>query len=66
MLIKKLKKEAKNAKKIFLATDPDREGEAIAWHLIPSLKIEKNMSANLNILKRIKKTSKIKIFLRKI
>ncbi len=32
-LIKTLKKEAKKAKKIYLATDPDREGEAIAWHL---------------------------------
>ena len=32
-LIKSLKKDAKNAKKIYLATDPDREGEAIAWHL---------------------------------
>ena len=32
-LIKELKKEAKNAKKVYLATDPDREGEAIAWHL---------------------------------
>ncbi|MDO5557356.1 MAG: type I DNA topoisomerase [Clostridia bacterium] len=32
-LIKSLKKDAKSAKKIFLATDPDREGEAIAWHL---------------------------------
>lgn len=32
-LIKELRKEAKNANKIFLATDPDREGEAIAWHL---------------------------------
>ena len=32
-LIKTLKKEAKDAKKVFLATDPDREGEAIAWHL---------------------------------
>ena len=32
-LIKSLKKEAKDAKKVFLATDPDREGEAIAWHL---------------------------------
>ncbi len=38
-LIKKLKKEAKNAKKIFLATDPDREGEAIAWHLASLLNI---------------------------
>ena len=32
-LIKELKKEAKSAKKVYLATDPDREGEAIAWHL---------------------------------
>ncbi len=32
-LIKSLKKEAKSAKKIYLASDPDREGEAIAWHL---------------------------------
>ena len=32
-LIKDLKKNAKNSKKVYLATDPDREGEAIAWHL---------------------------------
>lgn len=32
-LIKGLKKEAKSAKKVYLATDPDREGEAISWHL---------------------------------
>ena len=32
-LIKELKKEAKKAGKIYLATDPDREGEAISWHL---------------------------------
>ena len=32
-LIKSLKKDAANAKKVYLATDPDREGEAIAWHL---------------------------------
>ena len=39
-LIKALKKDAKNAKKIYLATDPDREGEAIAWHLDYILKEE--------------------------
>ena len=38
-LIKELKKEAKNADKVFLATDPDREGEAIAWHLSTALDI---------------------------
>ena len=32
-LIKELKKDAKSAKYVYLATDPDREGEAIAWHL---------------------------------
>ncbi len=32
-LIKSLKKDAKASKKVYLATDPDREGEAIAWHL---------------------------------
>lgn len=37
--IKELKREAKNAKKVFLATDPDREGEAIAWHIANQLNI---------------------------
>ena len=38
-----LRKLAKNAKKIYLATDPDREGEAISWHLLHALKLdEKN------------------------
>lgn len=41
-LIKKLKKEAKNSKKIFLATDPDREGEAIAGHLAFLLDIKED------------------------
>ena len=39
-VIKELKKEAKGAKKIFLATDPDREGEAISWHLAYILGID--------------------------
>ena len=38
-VIKALQKEAKNAKKIFLATDPDREGEAISWHIANQLGI---------------------------
>ena len=38
-VIKELKKEAKNASKIFLATDPDREGEAISWHIANELGI---------------------------
>lgn len=40
-LIKDLRKEAKMAKKIYLATDPDREGEAIAWHLEHILDLDK-------------------------
>lgn len=40
-LIKSLKKEAKQAKKVYIATDPDREGEAIAWHLAYILQDEK-------------------------
>ena len=40
-LIKTLRKEAKQAKKIYIATDPDREGEAIAWHLAYILQDEK-------------------------
>ena len=38
-LIKDIRKEAKNAGKVFLATDPDREGEAISWHLAQALGI---------------------------
>ncbi|MBQ8764646.1 MAG: type I DNA topoisomerase, partial [Clostridia bacterium] len=39
-LMAKLKKAAKNADKIYLATDPDREGEAISWHLANILDID--------------------------
>ena len=41
-LLKKLKKEAQSASQVFLATDPDREGEAISWHLAHALKIDIN------------------------
>ncbi len=49
-LIKDIKKEAKAANKIFLATDPDREGEAIAWHLSAALGIpvEKTQRISFN------------------
>ena len=44
-VLAKLRKEAKKAEKIYLATDPDREGEAISWHLYHALKLEdKNVS----------------------
>ncbi len=39
-LIKDLKKDAKNASKVYLAMDPDREGEAIAWHLATALDLD--------------------------
>ena len=39
-VLAKLRKEVKKAEKIFLATDPDREGEAISWHLYHALKLE--------------------------
>ena len=41
-LIKELKKDAKSAKKVYLATDPDREGEAIAWHLSHILDVDED------------------------
>ncbi|MBQ7669428.1 MAG: type I DNA topoisomerase [Clostridia bacterium] len=40
-LIRDLKKEAKKATKVYLAPDPDREGEAISWHLVTALEIPK-------------------------
>ncbi len=39
-LLAKLRKEVKKATKVYLATDPDREGEAISWHLLHSLRLE--------------------------
>lgn len=39
-ILQDLKKEAKKAKKIYLAADPDREGEAIAWHLAQQLGVD--------------------------
>lgn len=39
-LLAKLRKSAKGASHIYLATDPDREGEAISWHLISALKLD--------------------------
>ena len=44
-VVSELKKEIKTAEKVFLASDPDREGEAISWHLLDALSIkEKNYS----------------------
>ncbi len=46
-LIAKLKKAAKKADKVFLATDPDREGEAISWHLANILKIPEDKKCRI-------------------
>ena len=46
-LINKLKKAAKKADKVYLATDPDREGEAISWHLANILKISEDETCRI-------------------
>lgn len=46
-LIAKLKKAAKKADKVYLATDPDREGEAISWHLANILKIPEDKKCRI-------------------
>ncbi|MBR4770474.1 MAG: DNA topoisomerase I, partial [Clostridia bacterium] len=46
-VIRQLRKEAKNASKIFLATDPDREGEAISWHLAQTLGIPEDKACRV-------------------
>ena len=46
-LVKEIKDKAKNKKEIYLATDPDREGEAIAWHIKNVLGIEDNKKCRI-------------------
>lgn len=55
-LIKKLKADAKNAKNIYLATDPDREGEAIAWHLAHILEIPEEKAKRVTFNEITKET----------
>jgi DNA topoisomerase-1 len=45
--VKELKAEVKKADRVFLSTDPDREGEAIAWHLVEALKLDKPAAAKI-------------------
>jgi DNA topoisomerase I len=55
-LIAKLKKAAKKADKVYLATDPDREGEAISWHLANILKIPEDKKCRI-VFNEITKTA---------
>lgn len=55
-LVNKLKKLAKKADKVYLATDPDREGEAISWHLAKILKIDNTEKCRI-VFNEITKTS---------
>lgn len=55
-LLDKLKKAAKKADKIYLATDPDREGEAISWHLAKILKIPEDATCRI-VFNEITKTA---------
>ena len=57
-LIKALKKDAKEAKQIYLATDPDREGEAIAWHLAHILGIPEDSVCRVTFNEITKETVK--------
>ena len=57
-VIKELKKEAKKAKKVYLATDPDREGEAISWHLSYILNIDEEEKCRIEFNETIKKAIK--------
>ena len=54
-LVKSLKKQAKSADKIYLATDPDREGEAISWHLAKLLNIDINSKCRVTFNEITKK-----------
>lgn len=55
-VINKLKKHAKTAKKILLATDPDREGEAISWHLAKLLDIDEREACRVTFNEITKNT----------
>lgn len=57
-LVNNLKKEAKKSDNVFLATDPDREGEAISWHLANLLGIEKNAVCRVEFHEITKETVK--------
>ena len=56
-LLSKLRKDAKAADKVYLATDPDREGEAISWHLLHALNLEEDKNISRITFNEITKTA---------
>ncbi len=46
-VLERIRREAKNAEKVYLATDPDREGEAISWHLAQILRLDENSKCRI-------------------
>lgn len=56
-LLSKLRRDAKNADKVFLATDPDREGEAISWHLLHALNLDEEKPISRITFNEITKTA---------
>ena len=60
-LIKQLRKDAEEASKVYLATDPDREGEAISWHLCYLLGLDPNSPVRVTFNEITKDTVKAAI-----
>lgn len=56
-LLSKLRKDARAADKVYLATDPDREGEAISWHLLHALNLEAEKDISRITFNEITKTA---------
>ena len=54
-ILANLRKEVKKADKVYLATDPDREGEAISWHLCKALKLDEKKTYRISFNEITKK-----------
>jgi len=54
-LLAKLRKDAKNSDIVYLATDPDREGEAISWHLMSALNLDEDKASRITFNEITKK-----------